>query len=865
MKRILEYVPIGVMVVDAEGVIRQANPAAIEIFGYQDHDLVGRAVDLLVPESVRDSHEAHRAGYAARPVPRPMGSSRVLQGLRRDGATVAVELGLFPAPTGSDIFVTVLDVSAREEVRRELQEAQQINKAGTWSFDVATERVVWSPELFRIFRLPPAPTAPPAETQIRLISPASRARLEPAFVRAATEGVPYELELELTIRDAEGPLIAVARCEPQIDADGRVTRLVGTFQDVTDLARAQRQRDRLLQRLSLARTAAKVAIWEWDVDADVLVWDDAMYALYGKAPGTPVAYDDWRGAVHPADGPAVDRGVQAALAEDGSFQFEFRIRTGDDERHVLVAAAVHRDPITRARRMVGINIDITESARFQRALRERTEQWDRFFEVTSNMLWNWDFATGEVERNVAFEKALGYSADEMTSAVEWWVDRVHPEDRARVLQTFDAALKGGAQTTGYEYRLRRRDGSYVTLRDRVVIMRDADGRAYRALGAMTDITEALRQEELSRRANNLESLGLLAGGIAHDYNNQLTGILALAELLHLEADDPREVRDIARQIGEAVGDAAQLTRQLLTFSKGGAPSRRTVALDTLVRKQVRFALTGSSTRVDFDFPDGLWLASIDPAQIAQVIQNLVLNADQAMGRGGVLRVSGRNRPDADPDRRGMIELRVEDDGPGMPEAVLRRIFDPYFTTKSTGHGLGLAICHSIVERHQGSIRAESSVGEGSAFILRLPAAAPATPAQPPAVRLEQGAARVLVVDDLPDVGRLLARLLRSLGYRADATQSVDGAAVAIEQALSSGEGYAVVITDLTIPGSEGGTAVLRRARRIDPGLPVIVASGYANDPILADHAAHGFDGKLAKPIQLAALSREVAAVLGRRR
>ncbi len=973
---------------DPEGTIRVANAAAERILGFGSGELAGSAVDRLVPS---EGHALERARYLESPEARPMGAGRTLAAFRKDGSERLVEVGLFPSLEGQDVFATLVDVSEREEARRALSEAQQINKTGTWSYDLETDRVVWSPELFRIFRLPVAPEAPPYDTHHELFSPESWARLEPAVARAAERGIPYELELELSISDEQGPLVAVARCEPQVDADGTVGRLVGTFQDVTELARTRRQHTQLLQRFSLVQIAAKIGVWEWDPDTLELLWDPGMHELYGVPP-RPVTYDDWRTALHPEDLEAAEAHIQEVLSGDGYFQQEFRVRHPSGERHILAAASIHHDERTGARRMVGINMDVTESVlarralrqreahialmmealpdavftvrmperridfvnqevrtilgyepaevigrttrlfypddasfeefgrrlseclergepRFrceellrrkdgslvhceitvgfeiragelvgvissirsieerwqaQKALRERREQWDSFFAGTSNMLWNWDFATDHVERNEAFQTALGYAENEVGSTFDWWTERVHEEDLERVQQTFAKALETGAETTGYTYRLLRRDGTYATIRDRVFIMRDESGRAHRALGAMTDITEQVRREEQSRRANNLESLGLLAGGIAHDFNNQLSGILALSELLNLVADDPAEVRELTRQIGEAVDASTLLTRQLLTFSKGGAPTRRTVALDELVREHAKFALTGSSTRVTFDFAPDLWAANVDPGQIAQVIQNLVINADQAMERGGELRISACNSPAEDPGAPPVLELRVTDAGPGMAPETMRRIFDPYFTTKATGHGLGLSICHSIVERHEGTIRVESNPDQGTSFIVRLPAAERPGEREERGKALTHGSARVLLVDDLEDVRRLLGRLMTSLGYRVDAVANVEEAVRAFLAAREEGDPHAVVVTDLTIPGTPGGLEVLRRIRLVDPNVPVVVSSGYANDPVLADHEAHGFDEKLTKPVRLEALSRVLASVLDER-
>lgn len=989
------HVPIGILVVDSLGEIRTANPAAHAMFGYQPQELEGKPIDLLVPLRSRSTHAAHRDAYHGERTARRMGADRELLALRKDGTELPVEVGLFPSPEGTEIFVTVIDISVRQEARRQLFYAQQINKTGSWSFDLERGQVLWSPEIFRILQLPVAHQAPLFETHHQLFTAASWARLKAAVETASREGIPYELELELAGSDKLGPRIAVARCQPQRDAEGKVVRLLGTFQDVTDLVRVRRQRDEILERLTLAQAAAGLGIWQWDLDSNELLWDARMYELYGL-PNRPVTYRDWQAAVHSADLAATEAHLRDVVAGGGEFHHQFRIQHPEGERHLLAAAAVVGNGANAHRRMVGVNMDITASVRVQeglrkrdaelalvlhsvpdavftvtmpnrtiefvsdavesvlgylpqeliggstrrlyptdelfqsfgrrlgeslargdarfasevllrhkngaelhceitvsfkkeanqlvaaiasvrsiedrwraeRALHERQEQWNRFAAATSNMLWNWNFADDSVERNVAFQTAFGYAADQVLPTIEWWVERLHAEDRQRVLSAFEQALETGLDTTGYTYRFRRRDGTYATIRDRVFILRDDDGRAYRALGAMTDITEQARREEAAIRANNLESLGLLAGGIAHDFNNQLTSMLAAAELLELDAGDPVMVRVLAQQIGTAVENAARLTRQLLTFSRGGAPSRQAVSIEEVVRENVTFSLRGSSTQVALVFEDALWSANVDPGQIGQVIQNLVLNADQAMGKNGTLRVEARNcvLPAEPPRRSGgrFIELRVTDSGPGIADSVLPRIFDPYFTTKPKGHGLGLSICHSIVERHHGSIQVESVLGEGTTFIVRLPAAQDVAPARDRVDALALGAGRILIVDDIDEVRGSITQILEALGYWVTAAAGVDDAVAAFRLAGERGQPYDVVLTDLTIPGTGGGLDVLRRLRAIDPSVRVVVASGYANDPILANHEAHGFNAKLTKPIRLRALSSVLANLLGTR-
>ncbi len=859
---LFRHVPVGILVVDPDGTITLANPAVETTFGYEPGELIGVMLEALVPAGHRSQHVAHRAAYTHAPRPRRMGADVQLMALRKDGTQVPVEVGLFPAPEAGRVFATVIDVSERRAEREAFHEAQRINKTGTWSYEVDRDEFRYSPEVCRILGIPPVATLPRSVKQASIYSPESQARLGAAFERALEEGRPYEVEVEIPGGPGSPPRFAVSRCEPRLDSEGRVTRLYGSLQDITSLVQERQQRQELLERLAVAKYAAELGIWEWDLDSGDLSWDDRMFELYGIEP-REVSYEDWRAKVHPDDVDRAEADLQRAVSEGSAYRQEFRIRHPEGQRHIAAAAALHHGSSGR-RYMVGVNMDVTASARAQQRLRQRQEQWDRFSAASNNLLWNHDLDTGEVERNVAFQTALGYAPDEVKPTSDWWVERLHSDDRARVLAEFEHGLETGLDTTEYTYRFRRRDGGYALIQDRVYFMRDAEGRAYRALGAMKDITEQERHEEERRRANNLESLGLLAGGIAHDFNNLLTSIIVHAELVEFHADQPEDVRKLAYRIVAAVENARHMTRQLLTFSKGGAPSRRPIPLERLVRDQVTFSLRGSSIQCAFECEEGLSSADVDRGQIGQVIQNLVLNAQQAMPTGGRLHVSARNlREDegltSSRDQR-FLELRIRDNGAGMPEHILSRVFDPYFSTKSDGHGLGLSICHSIVERHGGSIRVESAPGKGTTFIIRLPATRERRRSPGPAHEVIPGAGKVLIVDDLAEVRTSVTQLLVALGYEVVAAEDVHTAVEAVRDAIEDDARFDVVLTDLTIPGTEGGVAVLRGVRSLDPGLKVAVTSGYANDPILASYEAHGFDGKLVKPIRMRALSSLLAGL-----
>jgi nitrogen-specific signal transduction histidine kinase/ActR/RegA family two-component response regulator len=382
-----------------------------------------------------------------------------------------------------------------------------------------------------------------------------------------------------------------------------------------------------------------------------------------------------------------------------------------------------------------------------------------------------------------------------------------------------------------------------------------------------DVTEKHKVDERLRNAQKLEALGVLAGGLAHDFNNLLTGIfgyLEIARRKYRAQDDAGGPLDKSL----AVLDRARgLTRQLLTFSRAGQPVTAPLALEELLRNSAQFVLSGSNVSCEIQVAPDLWLCEADAQQIDQVVDNLLLNARQAMSRGGKVNLSARNfvaQGDSRlplPDGR-YVRLEIRDEGEGIPPELLSRIFEPFFTTKTAGSGLGLATAYSIVRKHAGHIDVESELGSGSVFTVYLPASSGGPPvAAPAAPQARTGKGRVLVLDDEEYLCDIVSETLTSLGYSVQTARRGEDAVALCEQARAAGTPFDLAILDLTIPGGMGGLAAAARLRRIDPAIRTIAASGYSSDPVMADPAAYGFRAAVVKPFTEGELSAAVAAVL----
>ncbi|MCX5893207.1 MAG: ATP-binding protein, partial [Deltaproteobacteria bacterium] len=400
------------------------------------------------------------------------------------------------------------------------------------------------------------------------------------------------------------------------------------------------------------------------------------------------------------------------------------------------------------------------------------------------------------------------------------------------------------------------------------------GGKHLVTGIFRDITERQRAAEEKAnleaqlvQAQKMEAIGTLAGGIAHDFNNILTAIIGNISLAMLDQPEKNPSRERLTAAERACLQAQNLARQLLTFAKGGAPIKELISFEKIITESASFATSGSQVRCDFSFPDGLWAAEADPGQINQVFQNLVINAIQAMPAGGTLKVRAENLqvgPESDLplDAGKYVKISVQDQGIGIPTGYLAKIFDPYFTTKQAGSGLGLATVYSIVKNHRGHISVGSSLGEGTTFLVYLPAVVrEIIQRREESRQILTGKGKILVMDDEEIVRDLLVKMLGHLGYQATLAKDGDEAIKLFTAAREAGENFAASILDLTVPGGLGGKAAIDQLRKIDPQVKAIVSSGYSDDPIMAEFAKNGFSGVLTKPYRIAELSRVLNEVL----
>jgi PAS domain S-box-containing protein len=518
-----------------------------------------------------------------------------------------------------------------------------------------------------------------------------------------------------------------------------------------------------------------------------------------------------------------------------------------------------------------IQKEMTERQHAEEALRASEEQFRTFFEVSPVGILIYPADSNALERslkfstfNSAFHNFFGYSGDELSN--KSIADLAYPEDIGKNIELINELMAGKRNSYSIEKRYISKSGDIIWGYKSVTALRDSNNKPSKIMTTLVDITERKKMEEEQLKFEKLESVGILAGGIAHDFNNILTSIIVNIARAKMSPNFGK-LFEILTEVEGACKRAKELTNRLITFSKGGAPVKKLCHVKDHLKDSTLFALRGSNIKSEFQIPDDLWPVNVDVGQINQVILNLVINAKQAMQNGGLIHVHAENiKADSQsiyplPDRD-YVKITFQDNGIGISRDQIKKIFDPYFTTKKDGSGLGLSSAYSIIKNHAGHIDVESEVNAGTTFHVYLPAISNQSSAETrKTVNRLIGECNILIMDDDATLRLTLSKTIQQLGYDVELAKDGDEAIHLYTKALKDGQPFDALIMDLTITGGMGGKEAIKKLTAIDPEVKAIVSSGYSDDSLMANFKHYGFCAIITKPYEIEELHELLNTVI----
>ncbi len=528
----------------------------------------------------------------------------------------------------------------------------------------------------------------------------------------------------------------------------------------------------------------------------------------------------------------------------------------------MESIAIREGTDRRLDRFSTVITDITKRRLAEDALRDSEERFRNLAETANDAIIGMDENARVSLWNPAATKIFGFTSEEaIGNDLHALITPKRYRERARsAAKKFFETGTGAFVGRSVEVVGLNKDGTEFPIE--LSISRMKTGDVWNAAAIVKDIGARKRNEAELAKIDKLKATGILAGGIAHDFNNLLTGILANIGPVKIPlSPDSKDFKRLERA-ETACRNATDLTQQLLTFSKGGAPVKEIVSLSCILHESVDFCLSGSTAKPQFSISDDLRAINADKAQINHVIQNIIINANQAMPHGGIITISAENIELDDINTLALeagdyVKVSITDQGTGIPENDLKNIFDPYFSTKEKGHGLGLAVCHSVIQNHRGSIVAESSFEDGSILKIYLPASREQVASGPVIIETllsDVPGGRILVMDDEDFIRDTLGDLLPEYGFEVEVVVNGDKVIERYKKEKESGHPFNAVVLDLTIPGGIGGEETLKKLLEYDPQVKAIASSGYADGPVMANPGEYGFKGAVSKPYKVSILS-----------
>ncbi|MFC1837328.1 PAS domain-containing protein, partial [Thermodesulfobacteriota bacterium] len=674
---------------------------------------------------------------------------------------------------------------------------------------------------------------------------------------------PFNIDYRFILKDGSTRIVrAMAELIP--DSSGKFVILSGTGQDITERSMVDEEIRKSERRLRESQEVARIGSWSSDLTDNTLEWSDETFRRFDKDPETFTPTTEYfLSLIHPDDREGVRKAIEDSLTNDAPYHIQSRIRNESGREWILEGfGRIERDAEGNPLRFAGTAQDITDRKQVEKQILKREEYIRNILDTVDEgfVVVDQDYRISTV--NKAYCSQVGMHSDEVLGNYCYEVS--HGLDRPCYEMGEECAAQkvfatGDFYTTVHEHVNNENESLFVEIK--AFPNKDDAGNVISVIEVIRNITEKHLLEAEQLKTQKLEAVGRLAGGIAHDFNNMLQGVFGSITMAKLHADDPAKVSELLAQAEKALSMSVNLTNQLLTFAKGGKPVLKITDLKSVIANTATFALSGSSCKTRLSIPQDLWHSEVDAGQLAQVIQNIVLNANEAMPDGGTIDISAENIEIANsenlhlPDGEKFVRIDIRDTGAGIPKKYISRIFDPYFTTKEKGSGLGLATTYSILKNHGGTIEVQSTPESGTTFSLYLPASASRKESSASVVPKISATRkfRILVMDDEEYVLEVAQGMLKIIGHDMEGVTQGESAVEKYRQALGSENNFDIVILDLTIKGGLGGMETIKRLLELDPNVKAIVASGYSDNPVISNFKDYGFSALLHKPYTLAEL------------
>lgn len=863
------------------------NKAVERLTGYSAGELLGRSPKIL-QGPLTDRSALNRIGVAL--AKRETIQEEVIN-YSKDGQTYWLEMIISPVLSSNGAvtnFISIQrDITERKTVELKLNKLEQDyrfmfeNVQSAVILHKANTEVVYAnplaAELLGVDRDSLAGTPNSAWSLVNrdgtLVAESSYPVNRAVAERAVIHGMVFGRR-----RSSDGKLLwGLCSAFPIMDETGEVTEVLTSFTEITKLVEAEEQAEIFRERFELAAAATEDAIFEWNLETNAF-WANAPFAdIYGTEPPSELRLDSLDGwPTLEADPEMVLQVVLNAIRSgDERYSLDMKFTRPDGAPgHTVTRGFIVRNSEGKALRIVGTSTDVKKLTEVTSALEHSETRFRIVADMVSDVLWDFDYETGESWMTPDWLQKLGVAAAP-SHEMKGWFHYVDPADRERLLNAHRQALNSNDQYWSTEYKLVGADGNKIDVVVNATILRNAEGKAYRMVGNVKDITAEKRRQEGFTRARALEAVGQLTGGVAHDFNNQLMIIQGNAELLEMGELDAEQKEAVAL-MHQASNSAAQLTRRLLSFAGQSQLSYGRVRLADLISGTAILLQVGipESITVHVDIPSDIWDVAVDANALEQALVNLAVNARDAMSNGGDIKICAENRmvsetmhPFASNLEPGeYVVVSVVDNGEGMAPAVLSKVFEPFFTTKDVGvgSGLGLSTVYGFAKQSGGSVTIYSEVGHGTTVNLYLPRYragfdedvmqdAPEMSANVPVHQ------RILLVEDHEQVRDHVLKLLSKMGY--SVTAANDGKE-ALEQ-MNSGKEFELLFTDIIMPGGMNGQELAKEAKKLDPRIKVLFTSGYPASAFkhLGLKEQEGLH-LLSKPYRFADLQSAIADLLG---